>query len=160
MNGNGNAGDWLELEGDNYMDDPDGHERVQRLPLLTGIEAPSVTVANESFNPEDHLENARPRSGMRSAFRVYEPGVTPRNVNAPFASVTEAAASICVSEVNSSAPAGRSRTPRLRIGPSGPITVPDTRTDGSNFSCKSIRDRSSPEASVIGVACAITPTPG
>ncbi|EDU47116.1 amino acid transporter [Pyrenophora tritici-repentis Pt-1C-BFP] len=69
INGNGNnAGDWLELEGDNYLDDPDGHERVQRLPLLTGIEAPSVTVANESFNPEDHLENARPRSGMRSAF--------------------------------------------------------------------------------------------
>ncbi|KAE8856707.1 hypothetical protein PTNB73_09429 [Pyrenophora teres f. teres] len=69
MNGNGNnTGDWLELEGDNYMDDPNGHERVQRLPLLTGIEAPSVTVANESFNPEDHLENARPRSGMRSAF--------------------------------------------------------------------------------------------
>jgi len=69
MNGNGNnTGDWLELGADNYMDDPDGQERVQRLPLLTGIEAPSVTVANESFNPEDHLENARPRSGMRSAF--------------------------------------------------------------------------------------------
>lgn len=69
INGHGdNADDWLELHDDNYMDDPDGHERVQRLPLLTGIEAPSVTVANESFNPEDHLENARPRSGMRSAF--------------------------------------------------------------------------------------------
>ena len=46
----------------------DGWDRVQRLPLLTGIEAPSVTVATESFDPADHLESARPRSGMRSAF--------------------------------------------------------------------------------------------
>lgn len=60
--------DWLELDGDDYMNGHDGRERVQRLPLLTGIEAPSVTVAEESFNPEDHLEGARPRSGMRSAF--------------------------------------------------------------------------------------------
>ena len=62
------AGDWVELEADDYMDGHDGRERVQRLPLLTGIEAPSVTVAEENFNPEDHLESARPRSGMRSAF--------------------------------------------------------------------------------------------
>ena len=43
---------------------------AQRLPLLTGIEAPSVTVALEhtEFNAADHLENARPKSGMRSAF--------------------------------------------------------------------------------------------
>jgi len=68
MNGDDNGGDWLELEGDDYLDGSDGRERTQRLPLLTGIEAPSVTVAEESFNPEDHLENARPRSGMRSAF--------------------------------------------------------------------------------------------
>ncbi|KAF2690656.1 hypothetical protein K458DRAFT_473818 [Lentithecium fluviatile CBS 122367] len=61
--------DWIEMEGDDYMDDDaPGRERVQRLPLLTGIEAPSVTVAEEAFNPEDHLESARPRSGMRSAF--------------------------------------------------------------------------------------------
>ena len=41
----------------------------QRAPLLTGIEAPAVTVASElDFNPEQHLENARPRSGMKSAF--------------------------------------------------------------------------------------------
>jgi sodium-coupled neutral amino acid transporter 11 len=62
--------DWIELEGDDYMS-ANGHrgrERVQRLPLLTGIEAPSVTVAEESFDPEDYLESARPRSGMRSAF--------------------------------------------------------------------------------------------
>jgi sodium-coupled neutral amino acid transporter 11 len=41
---------------------------VQRFPLLTGVEAPSVTVADEYFNPEDHLESARPRSNMSSAF--------------------------------------------------------------------------------------------
>ena len=43
---------------------------AQRLPLLTDIEAPSVTVALEhtEFNAVDHLENARPKSGMRSAF--------------------------------------------------------------------------------------------
>ncbi|KAI4936739.1 uncharacterized protein J4E92_001463 [Alternaria infectoria] len=68
MNGDNGGGDWLELDGDDYLDGSDGRERTQRLPLLTGIEAPSVTVAEESFNPEDHLENARPRSGMRSAF--------------------------------------------------------------------------------------------
>jgi sodium-coupled neutral amino acid transporter 11 len=62
--------DWIELEGDDYMgaNGHRGRERVQRLPLLTGIEAPSVTVAEESFDPEDYLESARPRSGMRSAF--------------------------------------------------------------------------------------------
>lgn len=41
----------------------------QRAPLLTGIEAPAVTIASElDFNPEDHLESARPKSGMKSAF--------------------------------------------------------------------------------------------
>ncbi|KAL8828938.1 MAG: hypothetical protein Q9191_002308 [Dirinaria sp. TL-2023a] len=42
----------------------------QRAPLLTDIEAPSVTVAGSdvSFNVEDLLETARPKSGMRSAF--------------------------------------------------------------------------------------------
>ncbi|KZF25697.1 putative amino acid transporter [Xylona heveae TC161] len=41
----------------------------QRAPLLTDVEAPSVTVATEAdFNAEDHLESARPRSGMKSAF--------------------------------------------------------------------------------------------
>jgi sodium-coupled neutral amino acid transporter 11 len=68
MNGDGGGADWVELDGEDYMDGDDGRERVQRMPLLTGIEAPSVTVAEESFNPEDHLESARPRSGMRSAF--------------------------------------------------------------------------------------------
>jgi sodium-coupled neutral amino acid transporter 11 len=36
--------------------------------LLTGIEAPSVTLASDDFNPEDLLEGARPKSGMKSAF--------------------------------------------------------------------------------------------
>ena len=42
----------------------------QRVPLLTDIEAPSVTLASTdwSFNLEDLLENARPKSGMSSAF--------------------------------------------------------------------------------------------
>jgi sodium-coupled neutral amino acid transporter 11 len=43
---------------------------TQRIPLLTDIEAPSVTVASADigFNAEDLLESARPKSGMRSAF--------------------------------------------------------------------------------------------
>lgn len=43
----------------------------QRAPLLTGIEAPSVTVANTSVrvNVEELLEDVnRPKSGMLSAF--------------------------------------------------------------------------------------------
>mgnify|MGYP000952147219 CR=1 FL=1 len=41
----------------------------QMAPLLTDIEAPSVTVAtSDDFFPEDHLESARPRSGLRMAF--------------------------------------------------------------------------------------------
>ncbi|KAJ5610351.1 hypothetical protein N7510_007070 [Penicillium lagena] len=41
----------------------------QTVPLLTDIEAPSVTLAtSDDFFPEDHLENARPRSGMKMAF--------------------------------------------------------------------------------------------
>ncbi|KAF2275247.1 uncharacterized protein EI97DRAFT_420880 [Westerdykella ornata] len=72
LNGNPHGAEWVELEGEDYMDangyqGSEGRERVQRLPLLTGIEAPTVTLADE-FDPEEHLENARPRSGMRSAF--------------------------------------------------------------------------------------------
>lgn len=40
----------------------------QRAPLLTNIEAPTVTVAESDFNPEDLLESSRPTSGMKSAF--------------------------------------------------------------------------------------------
>lgn len=70
MNGGAQGGEWIELEGEDYMDGghgEEGRERVQRLPLLTGIEAPSVTVAAD-FDPEDHLESAKPRSGMRNSF--------------------------------------------------------------------------------------------
>ncbi|KAG9196891.1 hypothetical protein G6514_003187 [Epicoccum nigrum] len=69
MNGGTQGAEWIELEGEDYMDahGDEGRERVQRLPLLTGIEAPSVTVAAD-FDPEDHLESAKPRSGMRSSF--------------------------------------------------------------------------------------------
>lgn len=69
MNGDAQGGEWVELEADDYLEaGHTGRERVQRLPLLTGIEAPSVRVAEEAFDPEDHLESARPRSGMRSSF--------------------------------------------------------------------------------------------
>lgn len=69
MNGDAIHQGWNELETDDYLDSPGyGGERIQRLPLLTGIEAPSVTVATDDFDPEQHLENAKPRSGMRSAF--------------------------------------------------------------------------------------------
>ncbi|KAL5000732.1 transmembrane amino acid transporter protein-domain-containing protein [Aspergillus recurvatus] len=45
------------------------HHAGQRIPLLTNIEAPSVTLAtSEEFFPEEHLESARPRSGMKMAF--------------------------------------------------------------------------------------------
>ncbi|KAL3481602.1 amino acid transporter [Aspergillus californicus] len=45
------------------------HHTGQRIPLLTNIEAPSVTLAtSEEFFPEEHLESARPRSGMKMAF--------------------------------------------------------------------------------------------
>lgn len=46
-----------------------GHaHHSQRAPLLTDIEAPSVSVATADFVPEDYLESARPKSNMRSAF--------------------------------------------------------------------------------------------
>lgn len=59
MSSNGHAGRYGRREGPG-----------QSLPLLTGIEAPSVTVASSDigFSPEDLLESARPKSGMRSAF--------------------------------------------------------------------------------------------
>lgn len=48
---------------------PEQNHGGQRIPLLTNIEAPSVTLAtSEEFFPEEHLENARPRSGMKMAF--------------------------------------------------------------------------------------------
>lgn len=66
------AGDWNEE--DDYLAHHASRDRRnsagQRAPLLTDIEAPSVTVASAdlSLNAEDLLEGARPKSGMRSAF--------------------------------------------------------------------------------------------
>ena len=64
--------EWPEDEGILSAQVPESRNSSsgQRAPLLTGIEAPSVTVANTdlSFNVEDLLEDARPKSGMQSAF--------------------------------------------------------------------------------------------
>ncbi|EON62705.1 hypothetical protein W97_01929 [Coniosporium apollinis CBS 100218] len=64
---------WIEEE--DFMTNDAGHSgrrdsSHQRLPLLTDIEAPSITVASSDmgFSAEDLLESARPKSGMRSAF--------------------------------------------------------------------------------------------
>lgn len=66
------ADGWLDLEEEDYLDDDrrgSGRRGYgQRAPLLTDIEAPSITVATEEFDPEDLLESSRPKSGMRSAF--------------------------------------------------------------------------------------------
>ena len=59
---------------EDYFSHHNSHAREghmsQRAPLLTDIEAPSVTVANASLNSQidDLLENPRPKSGMMSAF--------------------------------------------------------------------------------------------
>lgn len=70
-NGTANGRDWIEEEDylaeDHSLDSPGGNDG-HRVPLLTEIEAPSVTVATEDFNPDDLLESARPKSGMKSAF--------------------------------------------------------------------------------------------
>ena len=61
-------------DGEGYlMHDPSIEERgesAQRPPLLTGIEAPSVTVASTDLDvdAEHLLDFGRPKSGMRSAF--------------------------------------------------------------------------------------------
>lgn len=64
--------DTLWLEDEDYElgnRGPGTHHSGQSIPLLTNIEAPSVTLAtSDDFFPEDHLENARPRSGMKMAF--------------------------------------------------------------------------------------------
>ena len=58
---------WLEEEDYGRVDR--NRSARQMVPLLTDIEAPSVTLAtSDEFFPEEHLENARPRSGMRMAF--------------------------------------------------------------------------------------------
>jgi sodium-coupled neutral amino acid transporter 11 len=64
--------DTLWLEDEDYEHGNQGprtHHSGQSIPLLTNIEAPSVTLAtSDDFFPEEHLEDARPRSGMRMAF--------------------------------------------------------------------------------------------
>lgn len=63
---------WIDEE--DYMTAESGADDLrsasgQRAPLLTDIEAPSVTLANDiEFNPEDLLESSRPKSGLKSAF--------------------------------------------------------------------------------------------
>jgi len=66
------ADGWLDLDEEDYFHDGRGDTGrrgySQRAPLLTDIQAPSVTVATEDFDPEDLLESSRPKSSMRSAF--------------------------------------------------------------------------------------------
>ena len=59
------AEEWLE--DDDYFSRGSRSNAAQRAPLLTGIEAPSVTAASE-INLDDLLEDARPKSGISSAF--------------------------------------------------------------------------------------------
>ncbi len=57
----------LWIDDDDYLHS-NGDAR-QHAPLLTGITAPSDSpFLSDSFQPEDHLPDARPKSGMRSAF--------------------------------------------------------------------------------------------
>ena len=68
-NGAAHGQDWVDDEDYLVAEDERRSSGQHRRPLLTGIEAPSVTLATEDdINPEDLLESARPKSGMRSAF--------------------------------------------------------------------------------------------
>ena len=76
QNGQPNGG-IARVQSDDWMEEEDfmtgyGNRRSstgQRAPLLTDIEAPSITLANDmAGDPEDHLESARPRSGVKNAF--------------------------------------------------------------------------------------------
>lgn len=56
--------EWLDEE--DYID---SHAIPQNAPLLTDITPPSQSpFLSDAFQPEDHLPNARPKSGMSSAF--------------------------------------------------------------------------------------------
>ena len=72
MNGSAHANGWIEEEdylGGDGVADGRRASNGQRAPLLTDIEAPSVTLAtDDDFNPEDLLESARPKSGLKAAF--------------------------------------------------------------------------------------------
>ncbi|KAK9798803.1 putative Amino acid transporter [Seiridium cardinale] len=74
--GDGDGDDDIELGDHDPLDSPyspSGHETF-RQPLLTGIEAPSVTLANSPGWGDDDVhswheaEQSRPKSGLRSAF--------------------------------------------------------------------------------------------
>jgi solute carrier family 38 (sodium-coupled neutral amino acid transporter), member 11 len=56
-------------EEEEWMDEEDYlHSSSQEAPLLTDITPPSLSpFLSDAFQPEDHLPNARPKSGMRSA---------------------------------------------------------------------------------------------
>lgn len=67
---NGATGNPAWMDEEDYLDDGEAAgegEGQQRVPLLTAVEAPSVRVAID-FDPEEHLESARPRSNMANAF--------------------------------------------------------------------------------------------
>lgn len=72
IRGSHDDGDDNLIEEEDYLTADDWnsrrHNAGQRAPLLTGIEAPAVTVAESDFNPDDLLESARPKSTMSSAF--------------------------------------------------------------------------------------------
>lgn len=56
--------EWLDDE--DYLDSP---RNAPHAPLLTDITPPSSSpFLSDAFQPEEHLPNARPKSGMRSAF--------------------------------------------------------------------------------------------
>jgi solute carrier family 38 (sodium-coupled neutral amino acid transporter), member 11 len=64
-------GNWRTSSFD--IEDPESPRSQHRLPLLTDIEAPSVTLANSPWGDEDvhswaEEERRRPKSGLRSAF--------------------------------------------------------------------------------------------
>ena len=67
-----NVREWIEDEDflSNNLANGSRSSTSQAAPLLTDIEAPSITVATADldFNAEDLLESARPKSGMSSAF--------------------------------------------------------------------------------------------
>lgn len=71
-NGSPGGRNWIEEEDYLEEEEHDIHSQrsgtAHRQPLLTDIEAPSVTLATEDINPDDLLESARPKSGMKSAF--------------------------------------------------------------------------------------------
>ncbi|KPM45810.1 Vacuolar amino acid transporter 2 [Neonectria ditissima] len=57
-------------DGSMDVEEPASPGRRHRMPLLTGIEAPSVTMANSLGDAEERAENElrRPKSGLKSAF--------------------------------------------------------------------------------------------